>query len=97
MRQPAVTLTIKNQHEISFRFRSVPRHKWHRYLAPFKNRFPYMHWDRCNREWILSMEELKSLYELCRLIFHPANIEIVAIQHTARARPIQPSLFDSMN
>lgn len=94
MRIPNALIVIMGSKDIAFRLQNVPYYKFRVYLVPFKKRFPKMVWDSCNKQWILPVDQLQPLYELCRSIFHPRNIRIVSDKYSRKPGAIQLPLID---
>lgn len=97
MNQPKAFIVIRSNKEIAFKLRKVPYTQFCRYLSPFKQRFPEMKWNPCMRQWHLPAEDLQSLYEMCRAIFRPRNVHIIAGNYSAEFQAVQLQLFDKKN
>jgi len=92
MCHPQAVLSIKGS-MISFRFQHVPMACFSDYLAPFKGSFPTMKWNPQLAEWQLPINEIKPLYELCRAIFYPDNVQIFTPNSTSSDSPAQLLIF----
>ena len=93
MNQPTAVIVIRNNREIGFHLQKIPHNRFSQYLKPFKLLFPQMKWDSELRQWILSVNELKLLYETCRILFHPGNIDVTSTDYSISASGSQLSLF----
>lgn len=94
MNQPKAFIIIRSNKEVAFKLRKVPYSQFCKYLTPFKQQFPEMKWNPCMRQWHLPVEQLQPLYEMCRAIFHPRNVHIVAGYYSADFQAVQLGLFD---
>ena len=91
---PQITLAVSSRH-VYFRLDNVSSQVlFFRYLRFFRERFPHMQWHKQIGMWELPICDLKSLYELCRVLFGVNSVQFQSGQYMGESQHVQLDLFD---